>query len=49
MKKLNMVGSVALALMVGFTASANAADLKVKINKKISLSHLVNLKAQLWD
>jgi rhodanese-related sulfurtransferase len=36
MKKLNMLGSVALALIVGFTGSANAADLKVKINKSIS-------------
>ncbi|MDH5600077.1 MAG: rhodanese-like domain-containing protein [Gammaproteobacteria bacterium] len=36
MKKLNIVVSTALALAVGFSASANAADMAVKINKQIS-------------
>ena len=37
MKKLSMLVSVALALAVGFTSTANAGGkLKVKINKKIS-------------
>ena len=36
MKKLNTLVSVALALAVGFSSTASAAGLKVKINKSIS-------------
>lgn len=36
MNKLNMVANITLALAVGFSASACAGNMKVKINKKIS-------------
>jgi len=36
MKKLKMLANVALALAVGFATTANAGEMKVKINKKIA-------------
>ena len=35
MNKLNMIANVTLALAVGFSASASAGNMKVKINKKL--------------